>query len=131
MIYVDSCVPMYLVGAHHSLKNRTVELIPSLLHSKEDLVTSAEAFQEIIHRYRALLDRKGLEAAYAALEEMVGLTADVRKSDTGRACDVSAGDPRLSSRDCLHAAIMQRLGCSRIWTYDNAFDALPKVVRIY
>jgi uncharacterized protein len=130
VIYIDSNVPMYLVGADHPNKRRVVELVPQLLSARERFVTSAETFQEIVHRYLAIRDRVHLNAAYEALESMVGLTAEVRKVDVDGARSVSADHPSLSSRDCLHVSIMRRLDCARIWSYDAAFDLVPSIQRI-
>ncbi len=130
MIYVDSNVPMYLVGADHPNKTRVVELIPRLLTARETLVTSAEAFQEIVHRYLAIHDRTHLNAAYEALEAMVASIAEIRKQDVDQARSLSAEHPSLSSRDCLHVSVMRRIDCSRIWSYDRAFDVVPSVGRI-
>ena len=130
MIYLDSCIPMYLVGAAHPLKTRVIELIPLLLSSKEEFVTTAEAFQEIIHRYVALKDKKHLSAAYEALEEMVSLVAEVSKEDTDVALSLCSQYEGLSSRDCLHVAVMRRIACQRIWTYDTHFDIVPSIQRI-
>ena len=130
MIYVDSNVPMYLVGADHPHKRRVVELVPQLLAARETLVTSAEAFQEIMHRYLAIRDLIHLGAAYEALEAMVSSVADVTKADVDQARSLVGVHPALSSRDCLHSAVMRRLGCTRIWTFDGAFDAVPSLQRI-
>lgn len=130
MIFVDSNVPMYLVGADHPLKRRVTELVPQLLGAHETLVTSAEVFQEIVHRYVALRDRLHLNAAYEALEAMVYSVADVTKADVDRARALSGQYDGLSSRDCLHVAVMQRLGTQRVWSYDDRFDVVPAVRRI-
>ena len=130
MIYVDSNVPMYLVGADHPNKRRVVDLVPRLLSAGETFVTSAETFQEIVHRYLAIRDRVHLNAAYGALEAMVVATADVGKVDVDAARAVSADHPTLSSRDCLHISVMRRLGCTRIWSYDSGFDLVPSILRI-
>lgn len=130
MIYVDSNVPMYLVGADHPLKGRVVELVPQLLSAREVLVTSAETFQELIHRYLALRDRQHLGAAYEALEAMVTSVADITKADVDAARAMSGAQPSLSSRDCLHVAVMRRLGCAKVWSYDTGFDTVPAIQRI-
>ena len=49
MIHVDSNVPMYLVGAEHPHKRHVVALVPQLLSARDQLVTSAETFQELLH----------------------------------------------------------------------------------
>jgi len=130
MIYVDSNVPMYLVGADHPNKQRVIELVPQLMSARERLVTSAETFQEILHRYLALRDRQHLNAAYGALEAMVSVVAEVTKDDVDAARAMSGSYPELSSRDCLHVAVTLRIGCSKIWSYDTGFDVVGAVQRI-
>lgn len=130
MIYVDSNVPMYLVGGDHPNKSRVIELSSRLIGSSEELVTSAESFQEIIHRYTAISDRVHLNAAYEALEAIVNLTADVAKADVDEARALSGHYPGRSSRDCLHVAVMRRLGCSRIWSFDRGFDEVASIQRV-
>ena len=44
MIFVDSNVPMYLVGAPHPNRNRAVDFLAR--STAERLVTSAEVYQE-------------------------------------------------------------------------------------
>jgi predicted nucleic acid-binding protein len=130
VIYVDSNIPMYLVSADHPLKRRVVEVVPRLLSARELLVTSAETFQELIHRYLAVVDRVHLVAAYEALEAMVTTTSDVTKRDVDQASALSGDHPALPSRHCLHVAVMRRLECTRVWSYDSAFDTVPSVQRI-
>jgi predicted nucleic acid-binding protein len=130
MIYVDSNVPMYLVGAEHANKQRVIELVPQLLSARETLVTSAETFQEIVHRYLALGDRRHLDAAYGALEAMVSATTEVAKEDVDAARSISGEHPGLSSRDCVHVAVMRRLGAKKIWSYDAGFEAVSAIQRI-
>jgi predicted nucleic acid-binding protein len=130
VIYVDSNVPMYLVGAEHPNKRRVIELTPQLLSAREELITSAETFQEIIHRYRSLHDREHLNAAYEALESMVSSVADVMKSDVDQTRSLSGDYPGLSSRDCLHLAVMRRVQCSTIWSFDTGFSAIGLIQRI-
>ncbi len=36
----------------------------------------------------------------------------------------------VSARHAIHVATMRRLGCTRILTFDCAFDAIPGVTRI-
>ncbi len=122
---------MYLVGAAHANKQRVIELVPQLLAAHEILVTSGETFQEIVHRYVALRDRIHLHAAYEALEALVSRTGDVTKADVDAARGLAGQYAKLSSRDCLHVAVMTRLGCRKIWSYESGFDSVPKIQRIF
>lgn len=130
MIYVDSCIPMYLVGGDHPLKSRTIELVSSLISSGEELVTSAEVFQEIIHRYVAIRKKKDLRICYSALEEMVTQVFEVGKVHTDLALRFLAEYDKLSSRDLLHLGVMKEYGCVKIWTYDSGFDQVDGITRI-
>lgn len=121
---------MYLVGSAHPLKDRVVELVPSLASLGEEFVTSVETFQEIIHRYHCLKDMKHLEVAYQALEEMVTTVVEMTKSDIDQARLLVLRYPALSSRDCIHVAVMERMGCKRVWTYDEGFDLVPRLTRV-
>jgi hypothetical protein len=121
MIFVDSCIPMYLVGASHPNKSRVLQLVTQLLTGTEVLVTSAEVFQEILHRYRALGDALSLGRAYDALEDLAERIVDVTKEDVDQARLLLAEYSGLSSRDCIHAAVMRRLKCHRVWTFDQGF----------
>jgi hypothetical protein len=121
---------MYLVGADHPIKSRVIELVPQLVAARERFITSAETFQEVLHRYRAKADWEHLSAAYEALEAMVSLTADVTKEDVDAARMLSGGYRGLSARDCLHVAVMGRVGCNVIWSYDRGLSAVTSIQRI-
>ena len=55
VIFVDSNVPMYLVGAPHPNRERLEAFLRS--RPDEDYVTSAEVYQEMLHRFVAI-DRR-------------------------------------------------------------------------
>jgi predicted nucleic acid-binding protein len=48
MIFIDSNVPMYLVGADHPNKHRARLVLERLIAARERLVSSTEVFQEIL-----------------------------------------------------------------------------------
>jgi len=121
---------MYLVGGDHPLKRRVIELVPRLTAAREAMITSAEVFQELIHRYTALRNRPQLNAAYEALETMAGRVIDVTKGDVDAARAFAAEYEGLSSRDCLHVAVMQRAACTTVWSYDEYFDLVPSLQRL-
>jgi predicted nucleic acid-binding protein len=49
MIFIDSNIPMYLVGAPHPHKADARRLIEEAIARREALVTDAEVLQEILH----------------------------------------------------------------------------------
>ena len=57
VIFVDSNVPMYLVGAPHPNRERLEAFLRN--RPDEDYVTSAEVYQEMLHRFVAIDRRPG------------------------------------------------------------------------
>ncbi len=130
MIFVDSNVPMYLIGAPHPHKAEARHLLESAVAAGERLVTDAEVFQEMLHRYVAIGRRDALQPAFDALRAVVDEVFAVAFGDVDRAKTVVLGHPRLSARDALHVAIMEREGIRRILTFDRGFDDVPGIVRV-
>ena len=63
MIFVDSNVPMYLVGVAHPHKRDAQRLLERCLGERIPLVTDAEVLQEILHRYTAIRRRDAIQPA--------------------------------------------------------------------
>jgi predicted nucleic acid-binding protein len=129
VIFVDSNVPMYLVGAEHANKAVARRLVESAIEAGGRLVTDAEVLQEILHRYVAIDRRDAIEAASSAILGIVDEVFPIDRSDVDRARRIVLTS-RLSARDAVHMAVMQRYGVSRILTFDRAFDGVPGVSRL-
>jgi hypothetical protein len=54
LIFIDSNIPMYLIGAPHPQKSEAQLLLERPIASGQRLVTGAEALKEILHRYTAI-----------------------------------------------------------------------------
>lgn len=129
MIFVDSNVPMYLVGTDHPNKTRSRLLLEQAIADREPLVTNAEVLQEILHRYVAIDRRDAIGPATAALLGVVDEVYPIELEDVRRAAGiVTTGFG--SARDALHLAVMQRRGVSRVMTFDRGFDGIPGIVRL-
>ena len=131
MIFIDSNVPMYLVGAEHPNKAAARRLLERLTAAGEPMVTSAEVFQEILHRYVALRRLDAIGPAFAALHGVADRVLDIEIADVERARAWVASTPELSARDALHAAVMQRAGVDRILSFDSGFDRLAFATRVF
>jgi predicted nucleic acid-binding protein len=130
VIFVDSNVPMYLVGAPHPHKADSQRLLERCVAAQERLVTDAEVLQEILHRYAAIARRDAIAPAFEALLSVVDEVFPIELADIERARDVLLAAPQLSARDALHAAVMQRRDVEAILTFDVGFDALPGISRL-
>jgi predicted nucleic acid-binding protein len=94
-------------------------------------VTSAEVFQEILHRYVAIGRRDAIQPAWDALVAMSDEVFSIELADVDRGRAIVLERRTLSARDGLHAAVMERRGVSRILSFDTAFDALPGLTRVH
>ena len=130
MILVDSNIPMYLVGAPHPNKSDAQRLLEKLVNNRERLVTDAEVFQEILHRYVAIDRRDAIQPAFDALIGIVDDVLDVNRATAERAKEIVLGNRRLSARDALHLAIMEHHDIDRILSFDSAFDGFPGITRL-
>ena len=130
MIFVDSNVPMYLVGAPHPHKTDAQRLLEQCVADEERLVTDAEVLQEILHRYAAIGRRDAIAPAFESLLAVVDEVFPIELADVERARDVLLATPQLSARDAIHAAVMERRKVGTILTFDGGFDALPGVKRL-
>ncbi len=130
MIFVDSNIPMYLVGADHPLKVDAQRILERAITDREKLVTSVEVFQEILHRYTALERRDAIQPAFDALSGVVDQVFDVTLADVERAKTIVLGRPALRARDALHVAVMERHRVTRVMSFDADFDRMPGLVRL-
>jgi len=130
MVFIDSNIPMYLVGAPHPHKADARQLLEGLISAGERLVTSAEVMQEIIHRYVAIERREAIQPAFEALLGVVDEVYAIEQADVEAAKKTLDGFPGLSSRDALHVAVVQRHEVGRILSFDSGFDAVPGLDRI-
>lgn len=130
MIFVDSNIPMYLVGAPHPHKVDAQRLLEAAVVDGQRLATDAEVLQEILHRYRAIDRPAAVQPAFDAVLGVVDEVLPIEMEDVERARDVLLARWTLSARDALHVAVMQRHGFDRIMTFDQGFDAVPAIVRV-
>lgn len=133
MIFVDSNVPMYLVGAEHPNKQAARRVLERLIAGSQRLVTDAEVIQEILHRYVAIRRRDAIAPCVDALLGVVDEVFEVRPEDALRARDLvlGRGMEALSARDAIHVAVMERTGIRRLVSFDAGFDEVLSLERIW
>jgi hypothetical protein len=127
VIFVDSNIPMYLVGEPHPHKFDTQRMLERAVSGAERLVTDAEVLQEILHRYTAIDRRDAIQPAMAAILALADEVLPITRDDVEAARDIVLQVKGLSARDAIHGAVMQRHGISTIMTFDRCFMALPGI----
>ncbi len=130
MIFVDSNVPMYLVGAPHPNKDRAAAAIARLKEHSEEFVTDVEVYQEILHRYSSLGRLNFIDEAFSTLDDIVYNVLSFGMAEIHVAKGLIVSVPGISARDALHAAVMRATGITRILSYDKGFDAILGIERL-
>lgn len=130
-VFIDSNVPMYLIGSEHPHKLRSRVLLEELTFNKQRLVTSAEVFQEICHRYKAISRLDYLGHAFDLLSKLVDHIYPVTFEDVKGSKKLLVQYNDLSARDALHVAVMKNLGITQILSFDSDFDRISGVKRVF
>ncbi len=130
MIFIDSNIPMYLVGGPHPNKAHAQHVLETLTTQRQRLVTDAEVLQEILHRYVAIDRRDAIQPAFDSILAVVDEVLPVDENAVDRAKQIVLGYRQLSARDAVHIAIMQQNGIEEIVSFDSGFDSYPKVKRL-
>jgi predicted nucleic acid-binding protein len=120
---------MYLVGAEHPNRAAARHLVEVAIAGRRRLITDAEVFQEILHRYVAIDRRDAIDAASSTLAAIVDETYPIELEDVERARRIVVGGS-MSARDAVHVAVMQRHDVAEIMTFDRGFDAVPGITRV-
>ena len=131
MIFVDSNIPMYLIGAPHRHKSDAQRLLERLLSERARLVTDVEVLQEILHRYVAIDRREAIQPAYDVMLRIVDQVLSIDLAAVERAKTIVLGSPRLSARDALHLAVMEQHSVEQILSFDAGFDGFPGIARLH
>jgi predicted nucleic acid-binding protein len=130
LIFIDSNVPMYLIGADHANKINSQRILKDLILSAEPLVTDAEVLQEILHRYVAINRKDAIQPAFDVLLHVVDEVFPVDTMIVETAKEIVLSRRKISARDALHLAVMKRRDISRIFTFDTGFDQIPGIERL-
>ena len=131
MTFIDSNIPMYLLGSDHPHKADARILIERLIAAGQRLVTDAEVMQEIIHRYVAIRKREIIAPAFRLMLDLVDEVFPVEQSNVIRASQIAGMPAQVSARDAVHIAVMEQRGVTSILTFDKDFDRWPGLRRVH
>lgn len=130
MVFIDSDLPMYLVGRPHRHKTESQRLLERLVLQRVRLVTSAEVLQEIVHRYTAIDRLDAIAPAFETLLGVVDVVLPITGDDVIAAKDLILGESGLSARDAVHVAVMRAHGILQIASFDTGFDRVEGIERL-
>jgi uncharacterized protein len=130
ILFIDTNIVMYAVGAEHPLKAPSVSLLDAIARGRIRAVTSVEVHQEILHRYSALGQRDRAVEVCVSFLEIVPDVLPVTRDDINTALTLHREHPALPTRDIVHLATMHRHGIHHIVSADRHFDLVSDLSRI-
>lgn len=128
--FLDANVVMYAGGGAHPLREPCRNALQRAVDRKIPLLTDSEVLQEILYRYFSLREADKAEKAYRATVRLCDEVLPVAEEDTARALELLLRHPRLTPRDAIHVATMERRGIQKLLSADRDFDDLDIVRRI-
>jgi hypothetical protein len=130
MIFIDSNVPMCLIGDDPTSKRRARHLLELTILRGERLVSDVAVLTEILHGYAAIDMRDAIDPALEALLGVVDEVYPIDGVDIDRARRILSSLRTASARQAIHAAIMIRHDVPRILSFDRGFDRITGIERI-
>lgn len=130
MILVDANVPMYLIGGAHPNKADAQRILERVISERQRLVTDAEVFQEILHRYAAIGRRDAMQPAFDVLSGVVDDVLPITEAEVMLAKDLLGTYHAITARDAIHAAVMRNHNITRILSFDQGFDDIAHIDRL-
>jgi predicted nucleic acid-binding protein len=121
---------MYVVGNDHPLKSQSKSLLLAAVRRREPLITDTEVLQEILHRYRSINRPTEMRWAFDLVLNVADEIHSIDLVDVLSARLILTTNTRISARDAIHAAVMQRNGITRLLSFDAGFDEVPDIQRI-
>jgi len=122
---------MYVVGGAHPNKVAAQRLLEKALLDRQRLVTDAEVFQEILHRYICINRRDAIQPAFDALLALVDEVIPVGREIVENAKQIVLGYRQLSARDAVHLAVMRHHGIDQVLSFDIGFDQFSGITRLF
>src|ERR1017187_7792151 len=122
---------MYLIGAAHPHKADAQLILERLVAAGQRLVTDAEVLQEILHRYTAIDRREAIGPALQATLGIVDEVLPIEKAEVLRAGEIVQNRAKLSARNAVHIAVMERHDIRTILSFDGDFDGWPGLQRFH
>ena len=71
-----------------------------------------------------------VQPAFDALLGVVDEVFPIAEADAQRARHIVLGSPRISARDAIHLAVMEKRRADRILSFDRSLDGFPGITRL-
>ena len=129
--FIDTNIPIYASGREHLYEEPCARIMRIISESPSAFVTNVEVLHELVHHYHASRRwEPGRQVVRSFAEIMHDRIEPIYEDDILLAARLADHHPQVSTRDLVHAAVMQRLGAERIISADTDFDRLSEITRL-
>jgi predicted nucleic acid-binding protein len=123
VIFVDTNVLMFAVGGPHPLRAPARAFFQEAIERAQQLATSAEVLQELLHAYLPVGRVATLDAALTLAESCIPVVWPIEEEDVRAARILANRFSSLGARDLLHLSCCRRYGAEEIKTFDRGLAA--------
>lgn len=131
LIFLDSNIPMYIVGEDHPNRTMSVAIIQKLTIDRIPMYSDVEVLQEILHRYVSIDRKHQIQPAFDYLLAITEEVFPIQLDDLIEAKRTTLEHQGISARDAVHLSVMRRNGIRAILSFDRGFDAIPDIKRLH
>lgn len=126
LIYLDTCIVIYIVEKHHIFSPQ-IELLLNSLNQVEYFVSPLTQMESMIMPLRTNnLQLQNLYRMFLGAQTFLFIPTDVYEN----AAQLRADFPSLKTPDALHLAMATFHNCDEFWTNDNRLDKIgPNLVK--
>ena len=129
LIYLDTHIFMYAIGAEHPFKDPSERLMRKVLDNEIKAIINTEVLQEVLYRYSAIGKPKIGFQLFDTLLGTFPIVWPVVREDLIEARRLQE-KYAVKTRDAIHAATMKRNGVHELYSFDTDFDRIPGIRRM-
>ena len=119
MIFLDTNVIVYAVGAEHPLRVHSWEFFHQIRRNPIPLVISVEVLQELLHVYQRAGRVSRWDRTRTLLDSFNVEIEPLAPEDVMNARRLHDRFPHLQARDLCYLAVSQRVGATALKTFDR------------
>ena len=129
MILIDAGVIIHAAGSDHPAKAPSVAMLQHIASGDVEATTDAHVMAEILQHYRTLGRPDDARRVYDLTRRIFPHVLPLSAAVIDRARRILDSDPRLDSRNAIHAAVVMTEGMEAVCSYDRSFDRIMGIVR--
>jgi predicted nucleic acid-binding protein len=130
VILIDSNIPMYLVGADEVRRAAAQAAVRAARAMGMVLVTDAEVYQEVLHRYTAIRRPEAIRPCVEVLDRLASRVLAIDRLTISGAMQILDQVDGLSARDAVHVAAARQHAISHLLSFDAGFDLVAGMTRL-